>query len=72
LVPAISWKSLWLSRSDPSGRNVFSSSAAQEHRLLIQSKLADFIQEQDAAVGRTKQACPILQGAGESAFGVAE
>src|SRR5262249_10790852 len=45
---------------------------AQEHRLLVQAKLADLVEQEHPSVGRAQQARPALHGAGERALDVAE
>ena len=45
---------------------------AEQHRLFVRSKLADFVEKQYAGVSRSKQTGAILQRSGESAFRVAE
>ena len=54
------------------GQKAFFFDSPQKHGLFVGAKLADFVEEKHAAVGRPQQAGPIGRGAGERAFHVAE
>ena len=66
----MSWKSLCSSREAPSGRLLLD--RLEEHGLRLHRKLADLVEEDDAAVGLLEIAVVVGHGAGEGALLVAE
>ena len=58
LVPAMSWKSLRTSRSEPTGKKRLLLDRAQQHRLLVEAELADLVEEEHAAVRRAQEPRP--------------
>ena len=70
-VPAMSWKSLETRDRCRAGGSA-SLERAQQHRLFVETELADLVEEQDAAVGGEQQARPLADRAGEGAADVPE
>ena len=50
-MPAMSWKSLETSLSEPSGEEGLVFQGPEEHGLFVGAQLADFVEEEHAAVG---------------------